>query len=227
MFLLVPTISNRSIGEQNLYPNRTITSSRSIYELVRLRLMAARASSALANRTRQNGNGLMPSSNYTIMSQDGSYRDGSKNKLVYSKETHDRLLSERLRVSFVIGGISVLFVTIICIICIVSRRSSRRIPMVIMARPVRSPDHNPTPESMPFSQTRFDQRNFQRKERRWSIVICRCFIGFRRPLLLYCDNGSIVLFLSHENKLFNYKSLHLSSSSSQRYRSMVWLIQRK
>lgn len=167
LFLLIPTVTSLSTDQRNLYPNRTITSSRSIYELVRLRLMTARVS-ALANRTHPNGSGsdLMPSRNYTIMSQDGSYLDGPQNKLVYSKETHHRLLTERLRVSFVIGGISVLFVTIICVICIVSRRSPRKAPTSPVERRVYSPVGRPTPESIPFSQTRFDKRNFQRKERR-------------------------------------------------------------
>ena len=165
LFLLIPIITGRSTDQRDLYPNRTITSSRSIYELVRLRLMAARVS-ALANRTRQNGSGLMPSTNYTIMSQDGSYLFEPQNKLVYSKETHHRLLTERLRVSFVIGGISVLLVTIICVICIVRRRSPGQAPALPVERRVYAPVGRPTPESLPFSQTRFDKRNFQRKERR-------------------------------------------------------------
>lgn len=166
LFVSIFCVNNLSVGQKNLYPNRTITSSRSIYELVQLRRMAARIA-ALANRTRQNvsnNNGLMPSWNYTIIPQDGSYLDDSKNKLVYTKETHDRLLTERLTVSFIIGGVSVALVTVVCFICIMIRKSPQT-PSLTIEQETPLTTKRRIPEAIPYSQTRFDKRNFQRKDR--------------------------------------------------------------
>jgi hypothetical protein len=128
------------------YPNRTNVPSRSIYDLVQLRLAADRLAKQHRNNTRLSHK----------FSTNRTY--ASRMKMSYSKDHHNQILFERLKIMITISGIVLAFMITIVIICILIRCRQ---------------DKNPKPterveqklRTTQYYRVKSDKRNFARKER--------------------------------------------------------------
>ncbi len=128
----------------NYYSNRTNVSSKSIYELVQMRIAAAR----LARRHRNNTQ-LIKNRNYAMKMKMSSY----------SKDDHNEILTERLKILVTISSTVLLLMIIIVIMCIVRRYYQDK-----NFKPTeRAVEQNKTTR---YSQVKSDKRNFSRKKRK-------------------------------------------------------------
>ena len=146
-----------------------MASSRSIYDLVQLRRMAARLA-ANANRTRDNS--TQTNTIDRLSDSDSFYRgDGiapaPKSHKDQSKDIHHRFLIERLRIMIITGAVTVLVVIMITISCISLRymQTKHRKPTEIVEQEVPLRTQRQVSQGTPFSLTPDDQRNFARKSR--------------------------------------------------------------
>jgi hypothetical protein len=150
------------------HSNRSIVSSRSIYELVQIRRAAARLA-AYHNRTHQN-NIAKTNELYQIdYNPSDKYNDNkhiSINEKTGSKNTRNGYLDERFKLIISISIIVVGFVILIVVICVVMRYIQHKHP--ISSR--TSGQSQPLNTSRYISATRYyeqryDTRNFTRKTR--------------------------------------------------------------
>lgn len=157
------------ICSASLDANRTMTSSRSIYEFAQLRRMAARLA-ANANRTRGNStqaNTIDRLSDSDSFSRGDGISPASKSHKDQSKDIHRRFLVERLRIMIITSSVAVLVVIAIVISCISLRymqtKHAKPTERAEQEVPLRTQRH--VSSRMPFSLTPHDQRNFARKPR--------------------------------------------------------------
>ncbi len=129
---------------QKYYSNRTIASSRSIYDLVQMRRAAARLA-AYHNKTHRIHN----------TNNDNTY--APQNKITNSNNNPNRFLIERLRIVIIFSSIQLVFMIVIVITCIGVRYIRNKNPIFTE----RVEEINGTR----FSETIYDTRNLSRKTR--------------------------------------------------------------
>ena len=122
---------------EKFYPNRTIVPSRSIYDLVQLRLSAARLAKTYHNRTMQNTT--------VIIRQ--------------SKNLRRDLFFDHLKIIVGISSAVVLLMASIVIICILIRYYHDKHPTITE----RAPEKNR--RTTQYTRVVQDNRNFSRKQR--------------------------------------------------------------
>lgn len=156
IFLVISFIGySLSNDIQKYYPNRTVVSSRSIYDLVQVRRAAARFA-AYRNRTHRynNTNSLYRLTNKIL----------NKNTHVPAREIsdykarHQEFVIKRLKIVIIISIISVTGMIIIVTFCIIARYYQDRNPKFIQRKPQKCGNTK-------FSQINNDKRNFSRKPR--------------------------------------------------------------
>jgi len=149
---------------QRYYPNQTVVSSRSIYELAQLRRTAARFAAKLNRTHRTNSTNKINPLNKKVLNNN-IYTPRIKTDDV--KNIHDEFLYERLKIVIIISLIALLFSIIIVIICIVARYYQAKNPIPTERPPPKIPLNSPgrTYRTYKFSQINPDKRNFSRKRR--------------------------------------------------------------
>lgn len=149
---------------QKYYPNQTLVSSRSIYELVQIRRAAARFA-AYHNRTHRNNN----TNNINQLDKKvlNNSIHTSRIKTADVKNNYHEFLFERLKIIIIISSIALGLLIIIVIICIVVRYYQDKYPVPTERAPQKIPLNLPrqTSRTYKFSQKNHDERNFSRKSR--------------------------------------------------------------
>ncbi|CAF0742304.1 unnamed protein product [Adineta steineri] len=154
LICLLFTYSTSNNIRKNDY-NQTMTSSRSIYDLVQIRL-AARRLAGYHNRTHRN--------NHTdFFNGHNNYSYQSKSNSMYSKDNQQRFLLERLKVVVIISSIALGFMMLTVTICIVTRyfQNKNSIPNTTIVQ--QKPSNSFT--QYKYSQPKDLTRNYSRKPR--------------------------------------------------------------
>jgi hypothetical protein len=141
---------------QNRYSNRTITSSRSIYELAQLRRSAARLA-AYYNKTHRKNN-----ANTNLL-----YTNTPRSKMGDSNDGGNRFLMGRLRTIIFVSSISLIFMIVIVIICIIRKYYQGKNPTLTerieQTEPFNSQEG--TNRKIIYGEKIKDTRKFSRKSR--------------------------------------------------------------
>ncbi|CAF1008914.1 unnamed protein product [Rotaria sordida] len=153
---------------KSFYPNRTIVSSRTIYNLVQIRRAGSRFA-AYRNRTHRN----LTTNNFHLF-ENNSLDKNNDNINVYQNNTDDfkklfsQYLNERLKAMIIISSVALIFMVIVVTICIIGRyfRNKHSISTkgIEQTTPLNPPKQ--TNRTKGFCQSDHDTRDFSRKPRK-------------------------------------------------------------
>ncbi|CAF3262997.1 unnamed protein product [Rotaria socialis] len=152
---------------QHMYSNRTVVSSRAIYDLVQIRRAAAKFGSLL-NRTRRN---ITTSSFHQVAMNTIKINNNNNNKInthQYTisdfQKTYNQFLSESLKAIIAIGTFSLVLMIIIVTLCIFLKYRQKKTSIFTLTNEQNSSlprTHNP----FRYNYSKCDTKNFSRKTR--------------------------------------------------------------